>query len=80
MGVATTPRLRVSLVQQGVWAMDLESMPLAMGYLEAVLDTDPTLRGEVETRIFNFDGSHSLTDISGLSHRLPGGAAVRGCA
>lgn len=59
MGVATTSLLRVALVQQGVWAMDLESMPLAMGYLKAVLDTDPDLRGEVETRRTNRRSSTS---------------------
>lgn len=31
------PRLRVVLVQQGVWDMPLESLPLASGYLKAMV-------------------------------------------
>jgi radical SAM superfamily enzyme YgiQ (UPF0313 family) len=50
-------RKRVTLVQQGVWAMPLESMPLAMGYLKAAVDADDVLRGECETTIVNLRGA-----------------------
>jgi radical SAM C-methyltransferase len=50
----------VTLVQQGVWAMPLESMPLAMGYLKAAVDADEGLRGECETTIVNLRGGTSV--------------------
>ena len=53
-------RKRVTLVQQGVWAMPLESMPLAMGYLKAAVDADEELRGECETTIVNLRGGTSV--------------------
>lgn len=43
-------RKRVTLVQQGVWAMPLESMPSAMGYLKAAVDADEVLRGDATRR------------------------------
>ncbi|OLR94837.1 KedN5 family methylcobalamin-dependent radical SAM C-methyltransferase [Actinokineospora bangkokensis] len=49
-------RLRVVLVQQGVWDMPLESMPLASGYLKAVVLADERLRAAVDVRISNFRG------------------------
>jgi radical SAM superfamily enzyme YgiQ (UPF0313 family) len=50
-------RKRVTLVQQGVWAMPLESMPLAMGYLKAAVDADEVLRDECDTTIVNLRGA-----------------------
>lgn len=54
-GGATTP-LRVVLVQQGVWDMPLESMPLASGYLKAMIQADAALAPRVTVAISNFRG------------------------
>jgi radical SAM C-methyltransferase len=56
-------RKRVTLVQQGVWAMPLESMPLAMGYLKAAIDADETLRDECKTTIVNLRGATSIGTV-----------------
>ncbi|WP_326557444.1 KedN5 family methylcobalamin-dependent radical SAM C-methyltransferase [Micromonospora sp. NBC_01796] len=50
------PRLRVVLVQQGVWDMPLESLPLASGYLKAMVLGDAELRDQVSVDICNFRG------------------------
>lgn len=55
-----TRRKRVVLVQQGVWAMPLESMPLAIGYMKAAVDADEVLRDEYETVIVNLRGATSI--------------------
>lgn len=54
------PRKRVALVQQGVWAMPLESMPLAVGYMKAAIDADEVLKEACETIIVNFRGMTSI--------------------
>ena len=46
----------VVLVQQGVWNTDIESMPLASGYLKATIEADQELREEYEVQILNFKG------------------------
>lgn len=50
----------IALVQQGVWAMPMESMPLAVGYLKAAVDADEVLRQEYETVIVNLRGGISV--------------------
>lgn len=52
--------LQVWLVQQGVWAMSLESMPLASGYLKATALQDERIAVESDIRIHNFDGGATL--------------------
>src|SRR6267154_1688747 len=53
----TSPgRLTVRLVQQGVWEMPLESMPLASGYLKAMALADPEIRDRAGIEICNFRG------------------------
>lgn len=54
----------ISLVQQGAWDMPLDSMPLAIGYLKAGLDTDPELSAEVDVRLHNFRGGARLSDMA----------------
>lgn len=49
--------LKVTLVQQGVWRMAKESMPLAASYLAAVVRTAPDLAGRYEVRILSFRGN-----------------------
>ncbi|CAM3874528.1 KedN5 family methylcobalamin-dependent radical SAM C-methyltransferase [Kibdelosporangium persicum] len=52
--------LKVWLVQQGVWAMSLESMPLASGYLKATALRDEHIAANADIRIHNFDGGSTL--------------------
>lgn len=49
-------KLQVRLVQQGVWEMPLESMPLACGYLKAIAMADPEIRERAIIEICNFRG------------------------
>jgi radical SAM C-methyltransferase len=55
---------RVWLVQQGVWDMALESMPLAIGYLKASVLGDEHLAAEVDVELFNFKGGATTTEIA----------------
>ena len=55
-----TRPLQVWLVQQGIWAMALESMPLASGYLKATALADPRIAESMDIRIINFDGGSPL--------------------
>ncbi|RSM90702.1 B12-binding domain-containing radical SAM protein [Kibdelosporangium aridum] len=52
--------LKVWLVQQGVWAMSLESMPLASGYLKATASQDERIAAQMDIQIHNFDGGGTL--------------------
>lgn len=61
------PQLRVALVQQGVWDMPLESMPLASGYLKAMILDDPGLRSAAVVEICNFRGRVTHGE---MAHRL----------
>ena len=67
IGAADRPgpgRLVVQLVQQGVWDMPLESMPLAAGYLKATALADPELAGRVDIRIGNFPGGRTHVQMA----------------
>ncbi|MFF6806031.1 KedN5 family methylcobalamin-dependent radical SAM C-methyltransferase [Streptomyces sp. NPDC012616] len=54
--MSEVPEFTVTLVQQGVWDMPLESMPLASGYLKAMILGDPDLSPRVSVDIANFRG------------------------
>jgi radical SAM C-methyltransferase len=58
--MAESKRLSIFLVQQGVWDMPLESMPLAAGYLKAAVLADERLREHVEVTIHNYRGGATL--------------------
>jgi radical SAM C-methyltransferase len=60
----TGSKKRVCLVQRGVWDMDRESMPLAVGYLKAIADADPDIRSEADIRIANFGGGDGVLQIA----------------
>ncbi len=60
----TGSKKRVWLVQQGVWVMSLESMPLASGYIKAVALADERIRRECDIDIRNFDGGQTLTGLA----------------
>lgn len=55
---------KVLLVQQGIWDMPLESMPLASGYLRAVAQADDRIREETDVRIINYRGGVTLTAMA----------------
>lgn len=52
------------IVQQGVWDMPKESMPLASGYLKAAALADEEIRRQMDVQIFNFGGGDSLTAMA----------------
>src|SRR5690606_21964306 len=52
---------KVCLVQQGVWDMPLESMPLAAGYLKSTALSDDRIRREANIEIVNFRGGVTNT-------------------
>jgi radical SAM superfamily enzyme YgiQ (UPF0313 family) len=56
-------RCRIAIVQQGVWDMEKESLPLAAAYLKASLIADERLRREVEVTIHNFNGGVTIGTI-----------------
>ncbi len=56
--------LTIGLVQQSAWDLPVDSMPLAAGYLKALLDTDPDLGPEVEVRIHNMRGGWSVNEMA----------------
>jgi radical SAM superfamily enzyme YgiQ (UPF0313 family) len=56
------PRKRVVwIVQQGIWDMPKESMPLAAGYLKAAALACEPIRDEMDIHILNFGGGHAVT-------------------
>lgn len=57
-------RLSVYLVQQGVWDMPMESMPLASGYLKATIMADERTRDDVDVTIRNFRGGVTLMQMA----------------
>ncbi|MEW1723456.1 KedN5 family methylcobalamin-dependent radical SAM C-methyltransferase [Streptomyces sp. NPDC093109] len=62
--MATSKRISVCLVQQGVWDMPLESMPLASGYLKASILADARTRDKTEVTIRNFRGGVTLMQMA----------------
>jgi radical SAM C-methyltransferase len=68
-----TEKLLVQLVQQGVWNMPLESMPLAAGYLKAVVLNDQELANAYDVEIRNFRGE---TTAATMAKNLFGGGRV----
>lgn len=65
--------LNVAIVQQGVWDMPLESMPLAAGYLKAMAMADDDIRARADIKIHNFRGgvSHSIIADTLFSEGAP---------
>jgi radical SAM C-methyltransferase len=61
----TAKRKRVVwIVQQGVWDMPKESMPLAAGYLKATALACEPIRDEMDIRIQNFGGGDAVTAMA----------------
>lgn len=66
-------KVRVSLVDQGVWKMDTVSMPLSLGYLKATAYADHGIRSATDIQICSFRGSDTASEIihSLLTHDPP---------
>ncbi|MEU2853638.1 KedN5 family methylcobalamin-dependent radical SAM C-methyltransferase [Streptomyces syringium] len=56
--------VRVKIIQQGVWHMSKESMPLAAGYLAAMLRSDPELSTRCQAEILNYSGATSPWEMA----------------
>jgi radical SAM C-methyltransferase len=54
----------VGIVQQSAWDIPIDSMPLAAGYLKAMLEDDKSLRGDLDVTIYNFRGGVTLTRMA----------------
>ncbi len=63
-GVEPSARSSVYLVQQGVWDMALESMPLAAGYLKATAMADDRIEDAMDIQVRNFRGGTSNAVIA----------------
>lgn len=57
-------RTRVVLVQQGIWNMPLESMPLAAAYLKSMALADDRVRATHDIKIQNFKGEVTLSAMA----------------
>jgi radical SAM superfamily enzyme YgiQ (UPF0313 family) len=55
---------KITLVQQGVWHMQKESMPLAIGYLAAIIAGHERLSGRCFVEIKNYDGKKTAFDMA----------------
>ena len=56
-------KVRVSLVDQGVWKMDTVSMPLSLGYIKAAAYADLGIRSATDIQICSFRGSDTASEI-----------------
>jgi radical SAM C-methyltransferase len=56
--------LQVRLVQQAAWDVPVDTMPLAAGYIKAVLDADADLAPAVNTEICSFRGGATLYQMA----------------
>ncbi len=57
-------KVRVCLVDQGVWKMATVSMPLSLGYIKATAHADPGLRAATDIQIRAFRGSATAPEIA----------------
>ncbi|GAA2793167.1 KedN5 family methylcobalamin-dependent radical SAM C-methyltransferase [Crossiella cryophila] len=57
-------RPQIWLVQQGVWKMALESLPLAAGYLKATALQDPEIAAQADIEIHSFGGGVTAFEIA----------------
>src|SRR5215212_1702419 len=57
-------KVRVSLVDQGVWKMSTVSMPLSLGYIKAAAYADPAIRSATDIKICSFRGSATAPEIT----------------
>ena len=57
-------KTQVLIVQQSVWEMPLESMPLAAGYLKSYALKHEDIRSNFEIHIRSFHGGHNALDMA----------------
>jgi len=57
-------RIIADLVQQGIWDMPLESMPLASGYLKSTALSDDRVAESFDINIRNFRGAVTLSSMA----------------
>lgn len=62
--ISRDERLSIYIVQQGIWDLPLESMPLAAGYLKATALGDEAIHERAGITIFNFSGGDNLTAMA----------------
>lgn len=67
-------RVPIYILQQGVWEMPLESMPLAAGYLKSFAYADERIRAQANIKICNYRGAIPLPTmaIDLFRNELPG--------
>ncbi|WP_321379952.1 KedN5 family methylcobalamin-dependent radical SAM C-methyltransferase [Rhizobium sp.] len=63
-GSDSTPRMRCVIVQQSVWHMAKESMPLAAGYVVAALRSNKNVSEKYDCDILNFSGEASPLEMA----------------
>nr|WP_042183769.1 KedN5 family methylcobalamin-dependent radical SAM C-methyltransferase [Kibdelosporangium sp. MJ126-NF4]CEL15838.1 Radical SAM domain protein [Kibdelosporangium sp. MJ126-NF4]CTQ93763.1 Radical SAM domain protein [Kibdelosporangium sp. MJ126-NF4] len=56
--------IKIVVVQQSAWDIPMDSMPLAAGYLKAIIESDSDLAGSAGVDICNFRGGMSLTEMA----------------
>lgn len=56
--------LRVGIVQQSAWDIPMDSVPLAAGYLKAVIEADAALAPEAKVTVRNFRGGAALSEMA----------------
>lgn len=56
--------LKIRIVQQAAWDVPVDTLPLAAGYLKAVIDADADLSTQVTTEICNFRGGVKLHEMT----------------
>ncbi len=59
-----TAKIKTWIVQQSTFVSELESMPLASGYLKAYADADPKIHARFDIRVFSFDMNHTVLDMA----------------
>ncbi|MGJ6967130.1 KedN5 family methylcobalamin-dependent radical SAM C-methyltransferase [Streptosporangium sp. G11] len=57
-------RILVNILQQGVWEMPLESMPLAAGYLKSTAYADERIAARADIKICNYRGAVTLPEMA----------------
>jgi radical SAM superfamily enzyme YgiQ (UPF0313 family) len=62
--MTTTDPISIFLIQQGVWDLPLESMPLASGFVKATALHDDRIRRRADIKILNFNGGDSLMKMA----------------
>jgi radical SAM C-methyltransferase len=63
--------IKIIIVQQSAWDIPMDSMPIAAGYLKAIIDSDSQLGDDTKVEIYNFRGGMSLTEMARKLFSVP---------